>query len=76
MKASMILREQRFDLVVTRGDGTSISRGNSRYFRIGPVGILDSEIAIPRRMLDAGFLVAEIIEIREQQGLRFLDRPA
>lgn len=71
MNELFVVGEQHFDLVVTRADGVSIYRGDDRYLRIGPADELDEEIAIQRRMLDAGFPVPDLIETGEHKGLRY-----
>lgn len=72
MDASLTLGEQHFDIVITRGGGVSVYRGDGRYLRIGSPGKLDGEIAVQRQMLDAGFPVPDLIEAGEYQGLPYV----
>jgi Phosphotransferase enzyme family len=57
---------QSFELISVRRTGVAVYRGDDAYLRLGPATV--AEVATQRRMLAAGFPVAEILAVSEHDG--------
>lgn len=60
------LSSRSFALVCVRRSGAAVYRGDGTYLRVGPPTV--DELALHRRLLAAGYPVAEILEVGEHAG--------
>lgn len=60
------LDDRVFELVCVRHSGVAVYRGNGVYLRLGNAA--SHELELHRQMLDAGYPVADILEVGEHAG--------